>query len=121
MYEMASSYDSCEPAKALELLIKAAEMGSPAAECDLGRRYEIENGVPKDYAKAAFWYKKAADRDDGDAYASRKLGDFYESGTGVQQDWVAAARWYKAAADRYHKRYSKALCSLREIRPWDDE
>lgn len=40
----------------------AAEQGDAAAQCQLGWRYLIGEGVPQDYAEAAKWLRKAAGR-----------------------------------------------------------
>lgn len=37
------------------------------AQYDLGLKYETGDGVPQDYSKAAFWYRKAAEHGDGNA------------------------------------------------------
>ena len=44
-------------------LRQAAEQGDAAAQYTLGRLYELGRGVPKDEAKAAHWYRKAAEQE----------------------------------------------------------
>jgi clan AA aspartic protease (TIGR02281 family) len=51
-----------------------------------------------DYAKAASWFRKAADH--GDAAAPYYLGFMYEKGQGVPQDYAAAEAWYRKGAER---------------------
>ena len=49
-----------------------------------------------DYAEAAAWYQKAADRGYADGMAG--LGDLYSVGKGVRQDYVQAYMWFSLAA-----------------------
>ena len=63
--------------------------------------YANGEGVPKDYVKAAAWYRKAANR--SDAVASRpaqiQLGQIYEEGGyGLPRDNVQAYKWYDIGA-----------------------
>ncbi len=52
--------------------------------------------MPKDYAEAARWYRKAADQ--GNTSAEDNLGKQYYYGRGVQQDRAEAYRWFARAA-----------------------
>ena len=56
----------------------------------------IEYDRTKDYAKAAYWYEKAAEQ--GFAKAQFNIGFFYNTGQGVNQDYAKAAYWYEKAA-----------------------
>jgi TPR repeat protein len=86
--------------KALEIFRPLAESGKAVAlaESNLGRMYANGQGVAKDDAQAAVWYRKAADQ--GDAYAERNLGGMYANGRGIPQDDTQAAVWYRKAADQ---------------------
>jgi len=53
--------------------------------------------VSKDYAQAAVWYRKAAER--GDAGSQFDLGTLYDKGQGVPQNYSEAAGWYRKAAE----------------------
>lgn len=53
-------------------------------------------GVPKDFAKAAAWYRIGAEK--GVAFAQRRLGLLYLNGDGVPQDYVEAIMWLRKAA-----------------------
>jgi uncharacterized protein len=53
-------------------------------------------GVPQDYAKAAQWFRKAAEQ--GDTYAQSSLAWLYAQGHGVKKDDREAANWYRKAA-----------------------
>jgi len=55
-------------------------------------------GVPQDYSKAVYWYKKAAKQ--GLAAAENNLGVMYAKGLGVPQDYSKAVYWLKKAAEQ---------------------
>ncbi len=54
------------------------------------------HGVKQDFAEAARWYAKAAER--GDAFAQSNLGLLYANGQGVKQDYVQTYKWFALAA-----------------------
>jgi hypothetical protein len=54
--------------------------------------------TPLDFAKVAFWDRKAAEQ--GYAKAQSELGTMYEEGNGVTQDFDEAVSWYRKAADQ---------------------
>ncbi len=58
--------------------------------------YDLGQGVPRDDAEAARWYRLAADQ--GDAEAQKNLGLMYHLGQGVPQDRVAGHMWLSLAA-----------------------
>src|SRR5271154_3169090 len=41
---------------------KAADLGNPVAQVNLGNLYVEGKGMPRDYSQAAEWYRKAADQ-----------------------------------------------------------
>ena len=57
-------------------------------------------GVSRDYAKAAYWYRKASEK--GSAIAMNNLGVLYAKGRGVGRDEVQAVSWYRKAAAKGH-------------------
>ena len=59
--------------------------------------YNGQNGNPKDYAQAVYWYEQAAQK--GNAAAQCNLGLCYERGDGVQKDLAAAFKWYLKSAE----------------------
>ena len=73
-----------------------AEAGDANAQYNLGIMYYEPNGVPRDYAEAMSWYRKAADQ--GLASAQYKLGWMYYRGDGVQKDLVQAHLWFNIGA-----------------------
>ena len=63
--------------------------------------YENGEGVQQDYARAAYWYRKAADHvpDFGGAGQGRNhLGLLYMEGLGVPRDSVQAYMWFSLTA-----------------------
>ena len=58
-----------DKAKGEELLRKAAELGSPKAQCAVGAGYATVG----DFTNAVFWYQKAADQNYGDGQAELGL------------------------------------------------
>jgi len=84
-----------------------ATRGDDTAQFFLGRRYCLGVGVPRDYAEAAKWFRKAAEQDHADAQC--ELGYLLEVGVGVPKDPSEALRWYRSAAERGH---AAALDSL---------
>ena len=68
------------------------------AQDAIGSMYALGLGAPQDYARAAFWYRKAADR--GYAHAQLDLAHLYQLGFGVPRDDGQAAFWYRKAAEQ---------------------
>src|SRR5262249_35560905 len=58
---------------------------------NLGSLYATGTGVPRDYAKAAYWSRKAAEQ--GDAAGQLNLAILYINGFGVPRDDVEAVMW----------------------------
>ena len=67
---------------------------------NLGNIYFKGEGVPRDYAKAMMWFRKAADS--GLPSAQFNLGIMYANGRGVPEDKMEAMKWYRMAADQGH-------------------
>lgn len=61
-------------------------------------RFYGRNGVARNYAEAAEWYRKAAELDY--AEAQNKLGFLCIKGWGVSQDETEAAKWFRKAAEQ---------------------
>ncbi len=87
---------------------KAADQGNAVCQYDLGLMYTNANGVPKDNAEAANWFRKAAEQ--GNADAQFQLGRLYDSlfkniylngqpdNGGLPFDDAEAFKWYLKAA-----------------------
>ena len=66
--------------------------------------------ISRDYAKAAIWYRKAAEQ--GFDRAQVNLGILYSTGQGVPLDYAQAAIWFQMAAEQG---YARAQCLLGEL------
>lgn len=62
-------------AKALAFFREADRLGHMKADRWIGLLYANGKGVPRDFKKAASWYKKSADK--GDITATWLLGELY--------------------------------------------
>ncbi len=80
----------------LMLMQAAAEKGDPAAQYLIGLQYQAGDGIDRDPAAAAQWFRKSAET--GNADAQNALGSLYVSGTGVTSDQVEALKWFRASA-----------------------
>ena len=72
-------------------IMERARQGDASAQYSLGRRYNLGDGVRKDYAEAARWFSRAADQ--GHVLAQGALGDYYNYGRGVPVDLSKAYFW----------------------------
>src|SRR5262249_24941483 len=70
--------------------------GNVVAQCNLATLYFRGRGVAKDYAEAAQWFRKAAER--GYPLGQQSLAWMYFTGNGVPQDYAVAAQWLQLAA-----------------------
>ena len=74
----------------------AAQDGNAEAQCYLGLVYAFgEQGVQRDDAQAAHWFKLSAEQ--GHPTAQYNLAIFYLKGWGVETDTVQARHWYDLA------------------------
>jgi hypothetical protein len=89
------AYDRADIKQALRIWMETAQGGDPEAMTNVGEIYERGMGVPPDYAAAAEWYRKAADK--GYSRALFNLGTMYEQGLGVEQDQLKALNLYRQA------------------------
>ena len=115
--------------KPIEEVKAKAEAGDAESEVELGLRYDKGEGVVKDHAEAAKWYRKAAEQNYAAAYGSARtgrrssgvveaqcgsreqnhadaqfnLGICYERGDGGAEDWVEAYKWLLLAARQGHE------------------
>lgn len=107
-----------DPAKAAEWLRRAAELGDPRGQTQLGMAYEKGLGVPRDLQKAESWFRRAAEQ--GDTTAQFNLGVMLATaqGKGVSSATKAqrreAADWLEKAAAGGHPDAHEFLATLRE-------
>ena len=92
-----AAYDRFEDAKALPLLLPAAEAGNRAAQFMVGRIYTRNRGVPVDVQQAIHWYERSVAQ--GAYQAANNLGIIYRFGQGVPVDMTKAAHYFRMAAD----------------------
>jgi len=93
--------------KPLDGIAKPPGAGLSMLNFNLGVMYEEGQGVARDTAEAARWYRQAAER--GLPMAQMALADLYANHRGPAQDLVEALRWYPKAAERA---YAPALHEL---------
>jgi hypothetical protein len=76
-----------------------ANAGDAAAQFLVGHEYEKGDVVPRDFAQAAVWFRKAADQ--GNAQAQCSLGVLFQrQNAGMPEDDAQAAMWLRKAADQ---------------------
>jgi TPR repeat protein len=69
-------------------------------------------GVERNPAEAARWWRAAADQ--GLPQAQFNLGMLYETGQGVTVDYLEAAKWYEQAAAQGDRAAKDRLRNLRQ-------
>src|SRR5512138_2198911 len=77
-------------------LARLAETGVPEAMTRLGKMYRNGSRVHQDASAARYWFNKAAQLDDPEAWS--ELGGMLLTAEGGDPDPVAAARWLRMAA-----------------------
>ena len=75
-----------------------AENGDPYAQFSLGNLYFDGGGVPQNYSKAFYWFKKSADQ--GHRFSQYNLAQMYSQGQGVSKSYKEAARWWEKSAEQ---------------------
>ena len=96
--------------KAVKWIRKAAGLGYPDAQYNLGAMYANGKGVEQSYIEAAVWYHKAADQ--GHARAQYNLGGMYFRGHGFTQSTIEAAKWFRLAEAQSHVEAQSRLKEL---------
>ena len=86
----------------------AAEHGDAGSQYRLGCQYLLDG----EDAKAATWFRRAADQGHDEAQA--QLGLMYYYGRGVREDETEAARWFHQAVDRGDARVTEGNRILTE-------
>jgi uncharacterized protein len=88
--EAFAAYNTGDFETAYREALSEAQAGESWAQAMLGVMYARGQGVPRDYAEAARWYRKAAEQ--GQADAQLNLGWMYFLGQGVEQHPGEAGR-----------------------------
>ena len=100
--------------EAIELLEDAAERGYSAASLFLARLYANGTRVKRDYSRAADWFQKTANDDDGrnGARARYYLAQLYLTASGVAQNTERAVILLKEATASGYARAAELLGEL---------
>ncbi len=88
--------------RAARILVPLARRGDAQAQTSLGFMYAQGYGVPQNYVKAAYWYRRAAEQ--GNATAQYWLGLMYDKGHGVRSNVIEAYKWLNLAVARAAQR-----------------
>jgi TPR repeat protein len=100
-----------EGAERDSLLLRAGELGSLEAQRDLGALCATGDWTgPHDPARAALWYRRAAER--GHTDAQYNLGFMYLRGEGLPCDHMEGLRWLHCAADQGDEQSLRLLADL---------
>ena len=99
-----------QTARAVELLMKAAEHGNCSAAFTLGQLYLSGTTLLRDPAAAVRWLERAALG--GNQYAQYRLGKLLLQGEDVPKDADGAVRWLKASAEQGNQYAQYALGKL---------
>ena len=91
-------------------LLKSAEQGVAEAQFNLGICYGNGDGVPKDDAVAAEWFRNAAEQ--GHVGGQWALSRCYGEGLGVIKDDAESLKWLKKAAENGHGMSQNNLAAL---------
>ena len=92
-----SAYQGGKYLEAMRLWLPLAQQEDAPAQAGIGFLYYRGLGVAEDYAKAAFWLRKAAQH--GQPEGQMMLGTLYFYGRGVAQSYVWSYAWCDLAQD----------------------
>ncbi|HEY5819649.1 MAG TPA: tetratricopeptide repeat protein [Mesorhizobium sp.] len=92
------AFDRKDYAAALTIWQPLADQGNAEAQYGMGLLYDDGLAVPRDDARAVFWYRKAAVQ--GYADAQYNLGVAYDEGDGIPANPAKAVEWYRLAAEQ---------------------
>ncbi len=96
--------------QALKIWTALAESGDAWAEYSIGRLHANGDGVPRDYATARTWFKRAADH--GLPAAQNALAKTYYYGDGGPREKDKAIEWFRRAAENGDRDAMRRLSSL---------
>ncbi len=97
---------TAKPPEAKTAKLPAAKKSSPEKIADSrqdhkrGLLFYKGIGVPKDFKKAAQWFRRAANK--GHPGAQYNLGIMSYLGQGTEQDYATAAKWFERAGQQDH-------------------
>jgi TPR repeat protein len=117
---LASKYMSGEGVEkdfgiARRYLLESAQKGEPLAYINLGVIYQNGLGTPKNPAKAAKLYHRAATAKPGHPLGQRALAYLHANGIGLEKDLVQAYKWWKLASDAGDAASTQGLEQVRPL------
>jgi len=90
-----------------------AQQGDADSAYHLAQAYDTGRGVPRDLARAQYWYRTAAANGSGPAaYALGAMAEESERPDGTPQDLDAAVYWYRKALEAGDPRAEERLAAL---------
>jgi TPR repeat protein len=92
------AYRSGDYPRAAKSVGPAAERGNARAQAYLGFMYQYGRGVPQNYERAQYWYRRAAEQ--GNATGQKLLGLLLDKGLGTETNHIGAHVWLNLAAAR---------------------
>lgn len=95
---------------AMTRLLPLANSGDAQAQYEVGRMYEVGQGVAKDPENAARWYRKSASG--GNHQAQLLLSLMFARGQGVPQDDKQGLAWLEKAAEAAPPEKQRAMRML---------
>lgn len=93
-----AAYQAGDHARAAQIMRPLADYGGEGSRYFVGYLNEMGQGLPRDVAEAAYWYRLSAESGLGQAQIG--LARLYEAGQGVPRDLPRAFHWYDKAAAR---------------------
>jgi TPR repeat protein len=97
IYAEAIRIQPTDAARAVALMVEAAEMGHAEAAERAAIAYATGNGVPREDVRAAALFRQAAEA--GRPEAQNWYGSFFGTGRGVAEDQSKAVFWFQRAAE----------------------
>lgn len=94
--------DGDDSARALDLFLKAADMGDSSGMRNAGYCYAVGKGCERDKIIGAMWYTRAAEA--GNAAACCNIGVMYDYGNGVEKSPTLAVAWFRRGAEGGNRR-----------------
>lgn len=82
-------------AREFDNMLKKAQAGDAAAQCNVGIAYRDGKGVPQNHVNALSWFEKSAAQKYGNG--QRLLGFMHENGLGTNRDEAKAKAEYEKA------------------------
>lgn len=95
------------------MLKPLAQGGDIRAQYLLGRIYSEGEGVSKDDAEGAKWYRLAADR--GDIVSQLALGTMYVNGRGVKRNLIRAYSWFTIVSQNGDRGITSQALKVRDL------